>query len=481
MRALKNPIFISIILISLVIGASTLTRGHEWGDDFASYIMQAQSLLNGSIDEFVEKNTFTVFESSVQIGPVAYPWGYPLILIPPILLKGLHPLALKLPGLFFFAGFLICLYLLTEKRLTRTEGLILLSLFAFNPVLIKHLDYIMTDIPFLFFLYFALLWMTEFRDRERIWNYISLGVILFLAFFIRTTGLILLATYLVYQAFRFFQERDRRRDIVIGSIVVVLTFALLWFFISLVFPSGQSSYIEQLKGLTYAKFLRNIPGYFYLINSFFGAGPAWTFVYCLLVVMFVFGVWSRRRDDVLLLIFFFGYLGAMVFWPEWQGVRFMFPILPLFVYFAIQGIRFLILKLPENFQRVGMGISYAFWLVMIGIFLFISGARAFSNLREERKINGPFDPYSSEMFAFIREETPKDSVIIFFKPRAMHLFTDRDSIMSIECNRLLLGDYVVLHKTWEYSQFLPKDIGACKLPLEPIFENRRFIVYEVPK
>jgi hypothetical protein len=83
------------------------------------------------------------------------------------------------------------------------------------------------------------------------------------------------------------------------------------------------------------------------------------------------------------------------------------------------------------------------------------------------------------MFAFIREETPKDSVVIFFKPRAMHLFTDRDSIMSIECDRLLLGDYVALHKTWEYSQILPKDINACNLPLEPVFENGRFIVYKL--
>jgi hypothetical protein len=283
----------------------------------------------------------------------------------------------------------------------------------------------------------------------------------------------------VYRAFRFFRERDRRREIVTASVIVVLTFAVLWFVTLLVFPSGQSSYIEQLRGLTYAIFMRNIPGYFYLIGSFFGTGSTWTYIYYLLVILFLLGVWSRRRDDMLLLIFFFGYLGAMVFWPEWQGVRFMFPILPLFVYFVIQGIRFLILKLPEKYQRVGAGISYAFWLITIGIFLFTSGTRANSNLKDSRKINGPFDPYSSDMFAFIREETPKDSVVIFFKPRAMHLFTDRDSIMSIECDRLLLGDYVALHKTWEYSQILPKDINACNLPLEPVFENGRFIVYKL--
>src|SRR5215510_13993749 len=105
MRDMRNPILIAIILLSLVISLSTFTRGHEWGDDFASYIMQAQSILNGNTDDFIERNTFTIFESSFQIGPVAYPWGYPLILTPAMLLKGVHPLTLKLPGLLFFTGF----------------------------------------------------------------------------------------------------------------------------------------------------------------------------------------------------------------------------------------------------------------------------------------------------------------------------------------------------------------------------------------
>ncbi len=156
MRTLRNPFLIIIIFLSMAIGSSTLTRGHEWGDDFASYIMQAQSILNDKTGEFVAHNTFTIFKSSFQIGPVAYPWGYPLILTPMIAIKGIHPLTLKLPGLFFFFGLLICFYLLTKDRLTRTESLLLVSLFAFNPMLIKFLDQILSDIPFLFFIFLGL-------------------------------------------------------------------------------------------------------------------------------------------------------------------------------------------------------------------------------------------------------------------------------------------------------------------------------------
>src|SRR5574339_993480 len=125
-----------MILISLLIGVSTLTRGHQWGDDFAWYILQAKSIVDGTTDEFMEESAFTNYQSTTHLGPLAYPWGYPLILAPVYAIKGIHPLALKLPGLFFFAGFLVCLYLFAKDRFSCTESLLFVSLFAFNPLLL---------------------------------------------------------------------------------------------------------------------------------------------------------------------------------------------------------------------------------------------------------------------------------------------------------------------------------------------------------
>jgi len=116
MHIRRDFLLLIILLSSMAISSSTLTRGHEWGDDWASYVMQSQSILEGKVSGFIERNEFTIFESSFQIGPVAYPWGYPLILTPVLALKGIHALTLKLPGLFFFTGFLICFYFLTKDR-----------------------------------------------------------------------------------------------------------------------------------------------------------------------------------------------------------------------------------------------------------------------------------------------------------------------------------------------------------------------------
>ena len=481
MRGLRNLFLTIIILSSIAIGSSTLTRGHEWGDDFASYIMQAQSILNGQTAEFVERNTFTIFQSSIQIGPVAYPWGYPLILAPALFLNGVHALTLKLPGLFFFAGFLICLFLLINHRLTRTESLLLVSLFAFNPTLIKFLDQILSDIPFLFFIFLALLLMMEVKAKQNTRENIFLGVVMFFAFFIRTTGIILLASFLVYQASCFYREQEERKALVKTSAIVVLAFGLLWLLTSLIFPNGQGSYFEQLKGLTPAIFQENISGYFSVFEIFLGTGPAWTYIFYMLFIFFLIGAWARRITDQPLIIFFALYFMAMLFWPEWQGIRFIFPLLPIFIYFAFQGIRAIIQKLPEKYRQVLEAVSYGFWLLIVGIFLFSSATRAYANLQDNRKINGPFDPYSSDVYNYIKANTPPDSVIVFFKPRAMRLFTDRNTLMSMDCERLLLGDYIVISKKAENSQVPPNEIDKCGLALKNLFENQRFVVYEVPK
>lgn len=481
MGELRNPLLIIILLLSMVIGSSQLTRGHEWGDDFASYIMQAKSILNGDMQNFIEHNSATIYQSSSQIGPVAYPWGYPLILTPFYAIKGISPLALKLPGLFFFAGFLICFYLLMRTRLTRTESLLLVSLFAFNPTLLDFLDQILTDIPFLFFSMLALLLMINEKKRSAL-DYALFGGVLFFAFFIRTTGIMLLVSFLAFQIFRFYWKNMEHKTIFINSLVSILSFGLLWFIAYFIFPSGQDSYFRQLKGFTVATFTGNISGYFALFQYFFGNSLAWMYVYYGLIPFFLVGTWAKRNGDQPLIIYFAVYFLLMIIWPEWQGPRFIFPLLPIFIYFAFQGMKFATNKLPETYHQLGQGIFYGFWFLMAGIFLFNSSKNAYVNLQNNRSINGPFDPYSMDVYNFIKEKTPADSVIVFFKPRVMRLMTNHDSIMSTECDRMSLGDYIVLsRKVGENQQITPEEIASCNLPLDEVLRNRRFIIYEILK
>ena len=472
-----------MIMISLLIGASTLSHGHQWGDDFAWYILQAKSILNGTTAEFMEISAFTNTQSTTHLGPLAYPWGYPLLLVPAYAIKGISPLTLKLPALFFFAGFLICLYFLVKDRLTQTESLLLVSLFAFNPLLLQFLDQILSDIPFLFFSTLSLLLMTQ-TGKRGILEYALIGASIFFTTFLRVTGILLLGSYLIVQFFRLLNYRKDRTiviEIMQGSFLVCFVFGLFWIVNLSLFPSGGESYFSQYSDLI--ETAKNFAvTYFIVFSKFFGEAAGWQYLYYVLFVFFLVGAWERRKQEPIFLWFFALWLLVHITYPYWQGPRYIFPLLPIFIYFVFQGMKFAINKLPETDHLAGQRVFYAFWFLIAGSFLFTSSANAYANLQSDRAINGPFDSYSMEVYSYINEKTPSDSIVIFFKPRVMIMMTGHSTIMSTECDRMWKGDYIILsRKVGENQQIPPENIGSCHLPLKAVLRNNRFIVYEIEK
>jgi hypothetical protein len=480
---MRNTLLAIIVVISLIVGASTLTRGHQWGDDFAWYIVQAKSILTGTTDEFMEQSAFTNQQSTTHLGPLAYPWGYPLILTPIYAIKGVSPLALKLPGLFFYAGFLICLYSLMRDRLTLPESLIVVSLFAFNPLLLQFLDQILSDIPFLFFSTLSLLLMTQ-PGKRNILHYVGIGAAIFFTTFLRVTGVLLLGSFLIVEFFRLLKDRRDRAaafEIIKGSFIVCFVFILLWITNLLLFPGGGESYFSQYEQLMETA-RGMLQGYFNVFSLFFGAASPWKYLYYLLLIFFLLGAWYKRKQEPILLIFFVLWMIVHITYPYWQGPRYIFPLLPIFVYFIFQGMKFVIGKLPEKYHVIAQRAFYAFWVLIAGIFLLRSSMNAYANLQNARGINGPFDPYSMEVYQYIKEETPPESVVIFFKPRVMVMMTEHLTIMSTECDRMLKGDYIVLsRKVGENQQIPPEGIESCNLALDQVLKNNRFIVYQIQK
>jgi 4-amino-4-deoxy-L-arabinose transferase-like glycosyltransferase len=479
-----NRLLFIIIIISMILGAGTLRRGHEWGDDFAWYILQAKSVLNGTIDEFMETSAFTNNESTTYVGPLAYPWGYPLILMPAYALRGIHPLVLKLPGLFFYAAFLICLYLLMKSRLTQTESLLIVALFAFNPLLIQFLDQILSDIPFLFFSTLSL-WLITRDARRGILQNLLIGASIYFLVFIRTTGILLLGCFLILE---FFKLLNHRRDwpavwqIVLDSLIVCSSFVLLWILNSMLFPSGGGSYLSQYAGMTVETVKDFTVRYFNVYSSFFGGTAGWKYLYYGLVAFFLLGIGRRWKEDLVFILFFSFWMIVHITYPYWQGPRYIFPLLPIFIYFIFQGMGFVVGKLPPKYAQAGRWTLYGFWSLILVVFLVNSSANVYANLQNDRDISGPFDPFSKEVYKYIVEETPAESVVIFFKPRVMKLMTGRNTIMSTECDRMLKGDYLVLsRKVGRNQQIPPEEMDACTLPLNEVLKNNRFVVYEIQK
>jgi hypothetical protein len=475
-----------MLLTSALLGSSVLTRGHWWGDDFAAYIMQAKSILARNMDEFVVANTFTVTQSSHQIGPAAYPWGYPLMLAPIYALVGLSPLALKLPGLLTYLAFLLVFFYMSRRRFTPTESLLAVSLFAFNPALLHYLDNIASDIPFLFLSTLAILladlYAHETQTKRRRILAALTGIAIFLAFFVRTQGLILLGAVLLFQGIRFLWRGEQRRQLVMETLIIVVACGILWGVSVLIFPGGQTSYLALYAGFSMDVLKSNIVSYSQLFEEFFATLPGQELFFGIFVAFLIIGLVTHFKADLLYVLYAALYFLVLWTWPEWQGYRFIFPMLPLFVYFFMQGIRMTLKKTSESWKGTIQKGVYAYLLLIAILFAYNASLNAYVNLRDDRQINGPFDSYSIETYDYIKNNTPSDSVIVFFKPRAMHLMTDRYTLALTECERIPEADYLALSKkVGENLQIPPEQIGECNLSLDKVYENRRFVVYRILK
>ncbi|MFN2151945.1 MAG: hypothetical protein ACK2T5_10145, partial [Anaerolineales bacterium] len=279
---------------------------------------------------------------------------------------------------------------------------------------------------------------------------------------------------------RFLGQHAQRRQILTDSLTILAVFGVLWGVSALIFPGGQSSYLALYAGFSLDTLKGNIVAYSQTFGEFFATVPGGALFFGIFVVLFFIGLVARFKADLLFVLYAALYLIVLWTWPEWQGYRFLFPMLPFFIYFAIQGMRVTLEKAGENQKDILQKGAYTYLLLIAVLFVYSSGSNAYANLRAGREINGPFDPYSIETYDFIKNNTPPDSVIVFFKPRAMRLMTDRPSLALTECERLTEGDYLALSKkVGENLQIPPERIDECNLPLDKVFENRRFIVYRL--
>ncbi len=488
MKKFQIPLLVVIIALSAALAYATLTFGHLWGDDFASYIMQAASITDGSMDEFVRRNAFTMENSSYPVGPVAYPWGYPLLLAPVYALRGVMPLALKMVNLPAFAVFLAAYFLFLKRRLSWWESLLLVAAFAFNATFLKYHDQILSDIAFTAASTLALWSLDRYAFDEspkRGWGILA-GALIFSAYFLRTVGILLLAALLVYRGYKLFTLRKLNRTGLPPEIWPFVTFAFLWVLASLVFPSGEGSYFSHYSLFDYGQRLReNFTAYFSMGAEFFEGVPARAVVYGLALAFFLMGFFNSPETDLVAKLYFAAAMLLYLTWPEPQGIRFLFPLLPIFVYFSFLGMKASFFGLAARYRQMGLVLTYTFWGAAVAFMLLASANQALTNLGNARDIKGPFDPFAREMVNFVKANLPEDSVIVFFKPRAMRLLTGRDSILMDRCEDLDRGDYIIIDldrgEFLDQHQLTPGQIKKCGLPVTNIFENRKFIIFEIEK
>lgn len=520
----------SRILLMLIVGAagllyfSNLNRGHEWGDDFAAYISQARSLIKGNPSAQVAANRFIVENSSFSMGPVAYPWGFAVLLAPVYGIFGHHILALKSVVVVCFLIYLAVVWLGFRRRHSLPGITALVCLFAFNPLFLEFSNQILSDLPYLLFSTLSILLMgAVIVDRKILvtprWDRIFLGASISWTFFIRTHGLVVLVTLFLTQlalaARRTgaitqpeevrLESEDRSARHVSGDrwlpFLPYLAFLVLVSIWSLVLPEGGSSYFGYLGDMPWRSMLGNAVYYFMVPSEFFYslafppefyfAGGLKFIVYGATLPLALNGIYRRRSKDLHALVYMALTLGLLVVYPFTQGIRFIFPLLPFYFSFVITGL--------EEMCRKGLhGSGSRGWLILRRticvlplLMIFITFGKAslgVLEMNQAQKGTLPYGPYtrtSREMFTWITQKTELESTILFFKPRAMRLMTGHRSLMINNSEQLSRGEYLCYYlredPVAQYVQIPAQEIEALKAAhrLEPVWSNPDFALYRI--
>lgn len=509
-----------LIVCSGVLGYATLSRGHDWGDDFATYIMQAKSIADGHPSRFIEANRFTVENSTNFTFPIAAPWGTPLLLAPLYRHFGLNMLALKSLNLACYVLFLTALVFLLRGRHSFAVLVLLVSFFAFNPTLLASLEGILSDMPFLLVSTASVLLMGRIAVEGRplfgkARDGVLLGALFAAAFFIRTNGALLLATLFGIQVVKLVQAatsregraeaaggtaegsgsrtgrlrlvvsralRSERRGVFIGVLpyIVFVVLALIW---SAVFPQGGSSHVRVLESFSLATIRHNLRFYATIPADFFIGVPHHHVWYVASLPFLVAGMLTGARRDYHFILYMFLTAVLYLFWPATQGVRYVIPLLPFYLHFVFVGGRWGYEALGNPWRR-GVQAAAVCALMLVALF-FVKGSvsQAAVNMRNDRMVSsGPYAPASQEMFRYITEDTGKDAVIVFFKPRLMRMMTGRASIRIDDTAELARGDYLcyyIMEKP--YGQISLGDVMRLlgEGRLIQIYANPDFRVYRI--
>jgi hypothetical protein len=434
----KTSQFLAIGALILAIGAvHVLARrpGHDWGGDFAQYVHHAKNLVQG----IPYADTGYVYNRGYpQIGPPAYPPGTALLLAPVYWVAGLNLEAMKGVMVACLLVFLLAVFLCFRDELSLRSAAALVTVLGLNHFFLAETNQIGSDLPFLAILYLAMFLIRRGEGKGDIllfrrshletagnsgpaekvecplFLYLAAGVAAYLAYATRTVGGVLMPAMVL-------ADLLRTRRITRPVVLACLAFGCLAAAQAMLLE-GNGGYLDQL-GASPAVLLANAGAYATQMAAFWHNGyskPLAVAVFAAVTLLAFLGyAASVRRRVGTREVFIIVYPLAIFLWPSYQGVRFLYPILPLYLFYALKGLEHPWLARRETFRRatiaslaVAVGLSYAA----------MATTMEFGPLRE-----GVAKPESVALFEYVRQHTDPDDVVIFVKPRVMSLFAGRAS------------------------------------------------------
>ncbi len=409
---------------------------HNWGDDFSQYLKEADNISKGLPfyqSPYVFNETHTIY------GPPQYPPGYPLLIAPLVKIFGIRIAPLLVLNTVFVV-LLVCLsFALLRKFLPAIPSFCAALIMGYNPEVLYAKCQVLSDLPGAVFTMAYL--VVRASGGLRKWHVAALIFLALFAALIRTQLLIITVAEIVFLIVEIISAKRKKKGFEIGylwksiSLQVAEGVGLGYLFITqFIFPAPQSA------NLYYAQFWNQIDGLFnqvsinieYLVSLirdafYYKTGePLARGIVILIqsaaVWLFLIGLVNAWRAKSSFTLFFFSvFLAFMLVLPVHQGFRFMLPVLPLVMCYTFLGGKKILAPFIPPSKKFLIAPLATFLLLVLGI-------DTYAVYTKPPVEDNPYTAQDRQAFQYLQRHVADSSVIVFFKPRALALFTGKKAM-----------------------------------------------------
>jgi hypothetical protein len=468
-----------------------VSPAHHWGDDWAGYLLQAQAIANGGVDAELASNTVAMQGGDVQVGPYAYPWGYPLLLSAAGIASDWNPVGLKVVGGLSLAVLVLASFALARSRLGLGLSAFVAIAVGLQPEVVLDASVIGSDVPFTAISTVGLLLV--YRQYLRIWAGrgpgagLALGVIAasVVAFSIRSNGAVLPCTYVALLLLATWREPATWRKMAWHALGFVAAIGVLCAAYFAAFPDGSMVHAGYLSFDPRVWVERSVRHLHYVaewitFNKVLGVGKLLPLGALLALVLW--GLLRRPWDGAVLAIYCLGHLALLTLFPFDGGLRYYHPLLPAAFMLAALGAESAWDEIgprlaPAAARRAALAFAWAVPMVMLLVMSQVARDRQLANAAD-----GPADPSSpatAETLAWVASHAPREARVAFFKPRAFRLLSGRLASAVNQSSSLGAVDWYVFNGGTDdtRTQIVESALREPSAGFRVVFERPPYRVY----
>ena len=468
-----------LVLVISIFYIVTIRTGHHWGDDFALYIHHTRNMAEGI------PYTATGYIPNPHVpklGPLIYPPGFPVLLLPVYKMFGLNLKAMKVEEVVCLAGALLAIFLLFRDRLPYAWNLALVACFGLTPFVWSYRDEVISDVPFLLCIYGSFFLIQRSYDWSKsgpLARAVPIGVCIYFAYAVRPLGLLILPALVIHD---FLRHHRITRFVWLTAAITAIPVLVQGLMLPGDTRFGQFSFSPRWlvsDTVTYLKYDR-----IFWLNGFSNL-----FSYALFFVVLVLTIVGLRhqiRSGLRIFDLFAAiYLFVVIAYTDPQD-RYLIPIEPILLLYAFLGLRRVARVFRPEFSRAIIATA-----VVAVVFSF---GTMYARFGRGPIHEGISDPEFAEVCRYIRGNTQPADVFLFRKPRLLSLLTDRpasiyqpadyaalwDYMGSIQASYLLVAD-VPEDDFAADRTFLPGFLESRKQNLTRVYQNAHYRIFRLDR